>query len=83
MAKDAVYIFEPNESADLFVKDTTGPRGIARALRATFDADAEWDDRHLGSVALLLADYTAGDKSVIIPIIRALRVANLGVVFLR
>lgn len=82
MLRDMIYIFEANTDKELYVSMSYGPRAVARALGNVFNADKEdWEPRHMGKVALLIADYTAGEK-VHEALIRELKIADLQVVFL-
>lgn len=78
MFKSMLYIFEADTANYLEVSAQYGPRAIARALGKTFDG-SEWDDRHLGLCASLIADYTAGED-VFLDLVRELRRADLLVV---
>ena len=84
MYKPQVHIFEADTDKSLEVPAAYGPRKIARALGNVFNADKEdWDLRHMGKVALLIADYTAGERgSVVTDLNREIRVADLRIVFL-
>lgn len=82
MFKPMLYIFETDTNLELYVTVAYGPRAVARSLSAVFNKDAEWDDRHLGKVACLIADYTAGEK-VESELIREIRRADLHIVLLK
>lgn len=78
MFKPMLYIFEAGTDNDLEVPAAYGPRAVARALGQVFDG-SDWDDRHRGLVAELIADYTAGED-VFLDLVRELRRADLLVV---
>ncbi len=81
MFKTMLTVFEPETGASLDVSMAYGPRAVARGLSSVFNG-AEWDDRHLGTVACLIADYTAGEK-VDAELIREIRRADLHIVLLK
>jgi hypothetical protein len=79
MFKTQLFIFEAASDRALEVTMEHGPRALGRALGATFGGD--WDDRHRGRVAMLIADYTAGELHVADELRRELRRADLSVTF--
>jgi hypothetical protein len=82
MYRPMLFIFEADTEKSLEVPAAYGPRKIARALGNVFNSGSEdWDPRHMGKVANLIADYTAGEK-VEMELIREVRIADLQVVFL-
>lgn len=82
MFKSKLYIFEADTDLELYISAAHGPRAVARGLSSVFNKDAEWDDRHIGTVACLIADYTAGEK-VEAELIREIRRADLHIVLLK
>jgi hypothetical protein len=77
-----LFIFEPETDKSLEVTAQYGPRAVARALGQVFNTDAEWDERLMGKVANLIADYTSGERQVADELRRELRNANLHVTFM-
>jgi len=81
MYRPMLMVFEPDSDKQLEVPAAYGPRKIARALGNVFNSGSEdWDLRHMGKVANLIADYTAGER-VTIDLIREVRIADLQVIF--